>query len=475
MAMGRRNRRSIFRNGSGEELESLRAGDRKPNQVDTRESVERCAAVCGGRAWCRSRNRRVEFVKRPNLLPKSLYCNPLQGCHGRPGGGPPLAFPDPMTAAPALDRTPDVVTSHDEKMNAVARVATGIARGIGGGAESATLTLLELLDELPTAHPAYERLEDLRDSLQRIASVTRQLGAFARRVPADVMTDLNQVVERTRPLLERLAGPVVAVAFDHHDDALPIRCEGSAVEQMLFHLVVNARDAMPHGGSVRIDASRRSLPIAFRHRHGVLPAGDWAMLEVADSGQGMTADVLEHLFEPFFTTKDAGFGTGLGLSTVYAVMRQTGGHVIVASEPDHGTTVTLAWPIADAPSRISDCRTGDAAVLVVDGDAWVRTVAGRVLRRAGLGVLEAESALSALELMRGVAGPAVRLVLSDARVRGVDGSDFANQLGHEFPGIPLVVMTGPGRAALLAHHAGPVLTKPFTQDELLRAVHLHVR
>lgn len=365
---------------------------------------------------------------------------------------------------------------HVEKMDAVARLAGGISRDIGDLVEGAGATARQLLDEIPPTHPAYARIAEIRESMLQVAAVTRQLRAFARPALVRPRTiDLNDVVARMRPLLDQLAGPFIAITIDTDSDSVWTDADFGQVEQIVLNLVVNARDAMPLGGTLRIATSHIEQHAARDHVHGVLPAGSWATLTVRDSGTGMTPDVLARLFEPFFTTKESGRGTGLGLATVYGIARQAAGQVMVESEPGQGTAVVVALPTQHAPrAQLSlDTRSPDA-ILVVDDDEWVRTVASRVLRRAGFGVLAADSGPAALEILRGVAGGCVRLVLTDMMMPGMSGPALAATVRRDFPYTPVLMMTGFAVGMLppdrLTGLGDTVLAKPFTPVELLAAV-----
>lgn len=364
---------------------------------------------------------------------------------------------------------------HAEKMDAVARLAGGISRDIGELVEGAAATARQLLDEIPPTHPAHERIADIRMSMQRVAAVTRQLRAFARPELARPATiDLTDVVTRMQPLLDRLAGPFVSITIDTGHGAVWTDADFGQVEQIVLNLVVNARDAMPLGGSLRIATAQVEHYTPRDHVHGVLPAGSWATLTVRDTGTGMSPDTLARLFEPFFTTKESGQGTGLGLATVYGIARQAAGQVMVQSEPGHGTEVVVALPAQLAPREVSlETRSPDA-ILVVDDDEWVRTVASRVLRRAGFGVLAADSGSTALEMLRGVAGGCVRLVLTDMMMPGMSGPALAATMRRDYPKTPVLMMTGFAMEMLPADRldglGDDVLAKPFTPGELLVAV-----
>ncbi len=385
-----------------------------------------------------------------------------------------------MTAAPTLDDSFALRSHQAAKMTALTRIAGGITRDIGDVVEFAGSTVSEVLAELPSSHPVYDRLDDLRDSMQRVAAVTRQLRAFSGAPARPTSIDLDGVVERTRPMLERLAGPGVAVAWHPGATGIHTIAARGMVEQVLLTLVVNARDAMVDGGSIYISTSCVDLPEELVHRHGVVPPGRWALLDVRDSGVGMSEETAASLFEPFFTTKLPGMGTGLGLSSVYGMVRQASGQVIVASKPGEGTTVRVALPTSPStePAQLSALAPADMAILVVDDDEWVRTVTARMLRRAGYGVLEADGGETALELLRGVAGRCVRLVLTDMMMPGMNGATLASVVELEHPAARVLIMTGYGGGMLPEDRLGTdpnaVLAKPFTVDELLAAVRLRL-
>ncbi len=382
-------------------------------------------------------------------------------------------------SAPSVDEL-DARVRHVEKMDAVARLAGGLAEDIGNLLTAAGGNVRELLAECPPEHPMKERLDDLRESLQSASTVTRQLNAFARRQPRrPVLNDLNQVVAQMRPLVERLAAPFIVVEESLATGGAWLEADFGQLEQILLNLVANARDAMPLGGTLNLGTFRWDVPTERAHRYGTLPAGVWTVLEVRDSGAGMEADVLEHLFEPFFTTKVPGQGTGLGLAAVYGLARQLGGQVIVDTEPGKGSALAVCLPAKAAP--VGRPLTGDdpLAIMVVDDDEWVRSVTSRILRRAGYGVLEAEHAASALELLRDVAGGCVRLVLTDVLMSGMNGLGLADAVRRDHPGVSVVLMSGCAQHLLGEEYSesayGPVLAKPFTSAELLDAVRAGVR
>ena len=381
--------------------------------------------------------------------------------------------------APSVDDL-DARARHVEKMDAVARLAGGMAEDIGNLLSAAGGNVRELLAECPPEHPMKERLDDLRDSLQSASSVTRQLNAFARRQPRrPVLNDLNHVVAQMRPLVERLAAPFIIVEESLAAGGAWLEADFGQLEQILLNLVANARDAMPLGGTLHLGTFHWDVQTERAHRYGTLPAGEWTVLEVRDSGAGMEADVLEHLFEPFFTTKVPGQGTGLGLAAVYGLARQLGGQVIVDTVPGKGSALAVCLPAKAAPVGRPPIDNEPLAILVVDDDEWVRSVTSRILRRAGYGVLEAEHAASALELLRDVAGGCVRLVLTDVLMSGMSGLGLADAVRRDHPGVAVILMSGCAQHLLGENYSegayGPVLAKPFTSAELLDAVRVGVR
>lgn len=394
--------------------------------------------------------------------------------------GTALVTPDVAEFTTSFDESLEARLRHVEKMDAVARLAGGLAQDVGNLLTAAGGSVRELLAECDPGHPMAERLDDLRGSIQRASSITHQLNTFARRQPRrPALVDLNGMVAQMRPMLQRLAGPFITIDEVAAEGGAWIEADIGQIEQMLLILVANARDAMPLGGRLRVGTFRWRVAVERAHRHGTLRAGNWVVLEVRDSGAGMEPDVMEHLFEPFFTTKGPGQGTGLGLASVYGLARQLGGQVIVESAPGTGSTFAVCIPAKEAPQGRADAAAGPEAVLVVDDDEWVRTVTARILRRAGYGVLQADHASAAMELLRDVAGGCVRVVLTDLLMAGQSGRALAEVVRRDYPGIRLVLMSGLSAdlvpEVLAQAGGGPILTKPFTAAELLEAVRSDVR
>jgi nitrogen-specific signal transduction histidine kinase len=376
-----------------------------------------------------------------------------------------------MSPFPAA--TQEEIEGHDttrrrvETLDAVARVAGGVARELSPLVRHAATAVHALLQSRPGDAELHAHLDPARESLQRSAVVLRHLESAGRLGSGRAEpVDVHAVIATMRPLIPRLAGPFIRCEEDLTDRGTWTLAEPGQVEQMLLTLVVNARDAMPLGGVLCIRTHHWTLDAPRAHRHGVLPAGEWFVLEVQDSGNGMDAQTLDHLFEPFFTTKLPAQGIGLGLAALHGMVHQRGGQIVVDSEAGGGTTVSLCFPadLVEVPSREA---TDGAAVLVVDDDEWVRTITARVLRRAGYGVLEAGHGEAALALLHDIAGSCVGTILAEVDTPRLSGHRLAEVVQRDRPELRVVLMSGD---ATRWDAAERVLRKPFTPTELLAAV-----
>jgi PAS domain S-box-containing protein len=361
-----------------------------------------------------------------------------------------------------------------QKMEAVGQLASGVAHDFNNllvGILSCSGFLLESLDP---ADPSRPDVEEIRQAGQRAAHLVRQLLTFARKDPARSASavELDGVVRGLEPLLRRTIGEHIELSFSL--DPCQARIDPGHLEQVLLNLAVNARDAMPGGGRLRVET--RSVAV------GALPVGTsglargrYALLTVADTGCGIPPEVLPRIFEPFFTTKGAGRGTGLGLSTAYAIVQDAAGRIAVDSEPGRGTRFSVYLPAAGehgaarppppaAPARGGRGRT----VLVVEDEELVRRVVRRTLEGAGYAVLEAAGVDEALATFRG--GPAVDLVLSDVVMPGRSGVDLAAELEALRPDVPVVLMSGYSEWQRASSDARRLLDKPFTSDALLARI-----
>ncbi len=363
-------------------------------------------------------------------------------------------------------------------MEAVGQLAGGIAHDFNN-LLTAILGYAELLSERPLGDAALAEVAEISRAAERAASLTRQLLAFSRQqVQKVAVFVLNDVVAEMESMLVRLLGEDVRISKDLAPDLGRVRADAGQVEQVLVNLAVNARDAMPKGGTLRIETRDVDLDEAYVAAHPAGAPGPYVMLAVSDDGCGMDPATLARIFEPFFTTKPAGKGTGLGLSTVYGIVKQSGGFVWVYSDPGHGSTFRIYLPRVEEPvsaRRASGTPRrrppkGTETVLLVEDDEAVRRFVRSVLEQNGYAVYEAASGVEAVNVARPNAG-AIQLVVSDVVMPEMSGTILRRRLGALGVKAPVLFMSGhPSDAvAMRGVEAEDVafLQKPFTPSDLL--------
>jgi two-component system, cell cycle sensor histidine kinase and response regulator CckA len=326
---------------------------------------------------------------------------------------------------------------------------------------------------------------EVREAAERATSLTRQLLAFSRRqVLQPRVLALNGVIHDMEKMLRRVIGEDVVLETTLDENVGLVRADKAQIEQVLLNLIVNSRDAMPRGGTVRVATAIREITEEEAVR-GEMQPGTYVVLSVEDTGSGMPADVAAHAFEPFFTTKGPGGGTGLGLSTVYGIVKQSGGHVWLKSKPDHGTRVVVALPAAGADAvpdipmsvpaaeRLFTAEPGQKTILLVEDEKAVRDLTQRILQRGGYRVLSACSGRDALALLA-AQSPDLDMVLTDVVMPEIGGQDLAAAVRRMMPTLPVLFMSGYNEEAVL--HDGVLvegssfLEKPFTPATLLERV-----
>jgi len=374
-----------------------------------------------------------------------------------------------------------------QKMEAIGRLAGGIAHDFNN-ILTAVLGYANLLgEELPASGEAREDLEGIRKAAARASNLTRQLLAFSRRQPATLKAvDLNALIQDTEKMLGRLLSDDVSLRLDLAPEAPYVLSDPVQLEQILLNLAVNARDAMPCGGSILVTTRTARLEAPRSVGLDTIAPGDYAVLELRDTGMGIAPELLDRIFEPFFTTKPKERGTGLGLSTVYGIAKQSGGAVGVASAPGEGSTFSVWLPLAAASgseSRKADREEGcaslpassGATILVVDDDESLRSLVSRQLARRGYRLLVAANAGEAILLAESY-GPSVDLLVTDAVMPLMDGYTLARRVKSIVPGIEVLVVSGqPERSEALGEgpgRLGDFLAKPFTEPQLTAAVAL---
>jgi len=365
-----------------------------------------------------------------------------------------------------------------QKMEAVGQLAGGVAHDFNNLLTAILGYCHLLLDEIPDADPLRLDLLEIQSAGDRAASLTRQLLAFSRRqMLRPQVVDINTLVAQLEKLLRRLISEDVELVTALAPDLRPVTVDPASMEQILVNLAVNARDAMPAGGRLTIETANVELDDTYAVTHVTMAPGPYVMLAVGDTGEGMDAATRARVFEPFFTTKEQGKGSGLGLATVYGIVKQSGGYIWVYSEPGHGTLFKVYLPPTEMPSAATPA--GEAAptvgwetVLLVEDEDAVRALAREVLRRQGYIVLEARDGVDAMS----VAGrhlEDIHLMVTDVVMPHMSGRELAERLGAVRPEMKVLFMSGYSDHALMDADLLPgaaLLQKPFTPDVLARTV-----
>ena len=367
-----------------------------------------------------------------------------------------------------------------QKMEAIGRLAGGVAHDFNN-----LLTAINGYADMLAAGmaPGDERrsdVEEIRKAGDRAAALTRQLLAFSRRqVLQPAVVDLNAVVAGIAPMLRRLVGEQIELRAPGSPDLGRIRADPSQIEQVLLNLAVNARDAMPAGGTLTIETANIELDDEYARTHTLVAPGSYVLLAVSDTGVGMDAPTMAHLFEPFFTTKAVGEGTGLGLATVYGIVAQSGGHVTAYSEPGHGSVFKVFLPrVAEtverhSPALAEPAASGAETILLVEDEDVVRSFVERVLSRLGYRVSTAQSGAEALALVADHPGP-IDLLVTDVMLPGMVGREVSERLTALRPSLRTLFISGYTEDSIV--HRGELdpgvsfLSKPFTPDALGHAV-----
>ncbi len=370
-----------------------------------------------------------------------------------------------------------------QKMEAIGRLAGGVAHDFNNLLTAIRGNAELLLADLPPDSQAREDVEEIRRASDRAAALTRQLLAFSRRqVLQPRLLDLNQSVREMERMLRRLLGDDVELVTRLGGDLRRVRADPAQVEQVILNLSVNARDAMPEGGVVMVCTENAELTAELREKYAYVVPGEYVLLEVGDTGQGMDAHTVASAFEPFFTTKATGKGTGLGLSMVYGIVKQSGGYIWIDSEAGRGTRVRVYLPVArgsdgededEAPAALPQTK-GRGTVLLVEDEESVRRFAERVLSRGGYTVLPAAEGAEAMALSRQHPGM-IQVLVTDLMMPRMNGSDLARRLMAERPGIRVLFISGFDRDA--ARTQTPMepgtdfIEKPFSPEALLERIH----
>ncbi|HXJ40367.1 MAG TPA: ATP-binding protein, partial [Bryobacteraceae bacterium] len=368
------------------------------------------------------------------------------------------------------------------KMEAVGRLSGGIAHDFNNllGVIIGYSQLFKR--KLEPQSPLLEHAEEIENAGKRAAALTRQLLAFSRQqVLTPAVLNLNDLVTDMVKMLPRLIGEDIAVSTLMASDLGSVKADRGQIEQVIMNLAVNARDAMPEGGKLLIKTSNRALDQAYARQHAGARPGQYVMLEVADSGMGMDADTLTHIFEPFFTTKGVGKGTGLGLATVYGVVKQSEGYVWVDSEPGKGASFQVFLPKVNiektddipATTRQRTATSGSETILLVEDSDPLRKLTQSFLESSGFRVLVAENGEDALHVA-GRHGEKIHLLVTDVVMPGINGRVLAERLLAKLPGMKVLFISGYTDSFNAVHgvreRGMALLNKPYTEEELIERV-----
>ena len=368
---------------------------------------------------------------------------------------------------------------HAQKMEAVGRLAGGVAHDFNN-----MLTVISgysrmLLDELPLLDPLREYAEETLKAAEKASALTGQLLAFSRRqIMQPRVINVNHVLTQAEKMLRRLIGEDVELVLALEAEVGSIKADPGHVEQAIMNLAVNARDAMPFGGHLTIETANIRLDEDYARSHMGVAPGEFVMIAVTDSGTGMDAATRARIFEPFFTTKEKGKGTGLGLATVYGIVKQTGGDIWVYSEPGRGSTFKLYFP------RVDDAQTEQVeefeepegrmeTILVVEDEKSVRDLTVKMLRRLGYDILTASSGAEAIQIVESHAGT-ISLLLTDVVMPNMSGRQLADQITRSRPDMKVLFLSGYTEEAIVNHgvleDGVEFLPKPFTREVLGKKV-----
>ena len=380
-------------------------------------------------------------------------------------------------------RTLEQQLRQSQKMEAVGRLAGGIAHDFNNLLMVISGYSEFLLDRLGPDQSLRTPAQEIASATQRASSLTRQLLAFSRKqMLAPRVLDLNGVVTENLKMLTRVIGEDIDLVMVPATGLGAVRADAGQIEQVIMNLAVNARDAMPSGGKLTIETSNVSLDEGDARTHAPLRPGDYVMLAISDTGQGMDSETQSHIFEPFFTTKGLK-GTGLGLSTVYGIVKQSGGYIWVSSEPSKGTTFKIYLPrVAEktespaqvaVPAEVAAAEPGTETILLVEDEANLRYLARQFLEKQGYRVIEAADGAVAMQIAVAHAG-IIHLLLTDVIMPGMNGRELAQRVSEIRPNTKVLYMSG-YTENVIGHNgtldAGVrLLQKPFTLHDLKNKV-----
>jgi PAS domain S-box-containing protein len=419
----------------------------------------------------------VRLTKDGRQLNVSISVSPLRNAIGEIVGASVIARD--ITE----QRRSEALMRQSQKMEAIGRLAGGVSHDFNNILGIINACTEFLRDRVDSGNESSVYLENIRKAIDRGKGLTRQLLTFSRTSALQPqLLDLNERLRDIGKLLRPLLGDDIEVLIVPKSPSTVIEADPGQLDQIVVNLAVNARDAMPRGGKLILEASGVVFDEIYADQRQALPPGKYVLLAVSDTGSGMEETVKARIFEPFFTTKEVGKGTGLGLATVYGIVKQSGGHILVYSELGQGTTFKIYFPSADhkiglpskAEPEVVGAKMHGKTILLVEDDEIMRGLTRKLLEDHGYTVLEADDGKSALELLA-TGKPAIDLLLTDVVMRRMSGPELAKQMGESNPGLKIVYMSGyTGEMITSREVLKPgvtLLEKPFTRTALLNTVH----
>lgn len=447
---------------------------------------------------------RNAFQSNPNGKPVSLELKTPEGADGLETRITVSAFvtclhPEgvdkPLVVFHLIDNTEqknlEMRFAHSQKMQAVGQLAGGVAHDFNNLLTAMIGFCDLLLMRHPAGDPSFADIMQIKQNANRAANLVRQLLAFSRRQTLQPkILDITDVLAELSHLIRRLIGENIELNMQHGRDMGMIKVDQGQLEQVIINLAVNARDAMNNGGELTIRTSDvRITPATRPGRNMISPAaedsitdGSYVLVEVVDTGCGIPKELIQQIFEPFFSTKEVGSGTGLGLSTVYGIVKQTGGYIYVNSQPNLGTTFSIYFPRYESENNAAADNhdkqgaadlTGSGTILLVEDETPVRTFAARALGNKGYKVLEADSAETALDIIN-QQGERIQIIITDVIMPGMTGPDMVVKILETYPDIKVIFISGYAEDAFVNSY-GPdrefnFLPKPFTLKQLAAKV-----
>jgi signal transduction histidine kinase/CheY-like chemotaxis protein len=415
----------------------------------------------------------VRVTKDKRNLSVSISVSPIYDAEGNVAGASTIARD--ITAHKKVEDQ----LRQSQKMEAVGRLAGGVAHDFNN-----ILGIVTACSELLRSHisdEGSEYIDNIREAAKRGASLTRQLLAFSRRQTVQLqLVDWNERLKEVSKLLRPLMGDDVELVLLRRSASAVVEADPGQLDQIVINLAVNARDAMPHGGKLVVETAVFDFDESFVREHPSINVGRYVMLAVSDNGTGMDEATRSRIFEPFFTTKEIGKGTGLGLATVYGIVKQSGGHVWVYSEPGQGTTFKIYLPSAEHKLGAVQASQAEAmppkregvTILLAEDDPIMRRLTRKMLEGHGYQVLEAEDGKAALDKVGTYSG-SIDLVLTDVVMKGMNGPELVLRLTVSHPKMKVVYMSG-YTGELVADQGVDsgirLLEKPFTRIDLLKTL-----